>query len=157
MVRFAIRVANEPARRFRLLWNTFGFLLAGLYVALGALYLAFGDNAYQGTSLNLVSTIEGSLRVHGAICIGLGLLFTYGLHEYRRLTKYTLLAMVVYLFWTMVLLFGQGLIASISYTAVPWYCFALGSGLALWVLAPPLGDNGRVYDGRPSRGRTRRA
>ncbi len=152
MVRFAVRMANEPARRFKALWNAFGFVLAALYVSLGALYALLDDRAVQGNTLNLIhSFYGGSLRPHGVVLLALGLVFTYGLADYRRITKWTLLAMIIYMAWTIILAIGQSLLTPITYTVFPWYGFGLAVGVVLWIFAPPLGADGRPYRGRPGR------
>jgi hypothetical protein len=147
VVQFVIRAANEPAKRFRILWYFMAWSVAILYIAIGSGYLASGDSAIKSKTLNLVKNIEQNFHVHGAIMVGFGAFLIYGLNDYRRATRIALIAVFIYSLWVAVLIIGGWFLYPISWGAPWWYFFTASISGGLIVLAPPLNKDGRRYKG----------
>jgi uncharacterized protein YjeT (DUF2065 family) len=149
MMRIILRAANEPARRFMLFWNFVAACCAILFLILGAIYLVGGSSATDSHTLDLVQTVERTLQLHGVIQMVVGGLLLYSLHDYRKLTRLSLLIGFSYATWTLVLIVGEALLHRISWGSFAWYGFLMTLLAGTRVFSPPLGDDGRLYTGRP--------
>lgn len=150
MVRFVVHAANEPARRFKLLWTTVACGIAGVYVYIGSGYLVGGPGATTSNSLHLVSNIEkyfGRLHAHGAILMGLGIMLFYSVHEYRLLTRRVLQATVFYSALVATLLIGDWPIDGINWGGPGWYALVIFLSVTLLILSPPLNEHGELFAG----------
>jgi hypothetical protein len=148
VVRFIVRVANEPARRFRLLWHIVAWSICITIGVIGVGYAAGGQRATSGKALQLVQNLEpGGLRTHGWILLFVSFILAATLHDYRRLTRWALVVALFYSLLTATLVFGSWLFYPVSWGAPFWYLFLSMLLASLIVLAPPLTESGRRYDG----------
>ncbi len=150
MVRFVVRVANEPARRFQLLWNLVGFGIAVVFMIIGSGYLVAGRGATASMSFHLLENLldfAGGLRAHGFILMSLALSLSYGLGNYRRFTRWALIAVLFYSLIVAIMVMGGWFFYAISFGTPFWYLFTAFLSGVLIVLAPPLDEHGRMYRG----------
>lgn len=142
-----IQIANEPARRFRILWYVVAWSCALVYFVIGVGYAGAGHGAIQSNALSVVSRIEGNLRIHGSIMMAIAIFLTYGLNDYRRVTRIALVLYFFYSIWTAIMIFSGWFIHGLSWGAPWWYVFTSTLSGALLVLAPPLSKNGKRFSG----------
>lgn len=145
MVRFVIRAANEPAKRFRLLWYFVGWCIAGIYLIVGGGYLAAGKGATNSSALLEVVRVERNYHIHGALMVLIGALLIYGLSDYRRATRRALFAVFLYSLWVAILIIGGWHQAGVTWAGPFWYLFVAVLSGGLIVLAPPLNPSGRRW------------
>jgi hypothetical protein len=144
VVRYVIRVANEPARRFKILWYSVAWAIAAIFMVIGAGYLVVGDAAESGSALSYVRSVEHDLRIHGILMMAFSAFLIYGLNDYRRVTRWALFAVFLYALWVAILIFGSFALHA-SWGAPWWYLFVAALSCVLIILAPPLGTSGRRW------------
>lgn len=142
-----IKVANEPAQRFKLLWYAVAWSLAGVYFFIGAGYAGAGSGVIQSRALNVATLLEGNLHIHGFIMMGVGVFLTYGLNDYRRLTKWALVTYFFYSFWTLLMILIGWFFYGVSWGAPWWYLLTASLACILLLLAPPLNKDGKRFKG----------
>lgn len=151
MVHFVVRIANDPARRFKLLYDLVCFGIAALFVVIGAGYALGGRNAvFSPHALGLLESLErpiGGLHAHGIILLGLGLLLAYGSGNFRRSTRIALQLTSFYSLLTAILIISGWWFFKIDFPRPWWYVFTSFLSITLLVLAPPLDERGRAYRG----------
>lgn len=156
MVGFVVRIANEPARRFKLLWTLVGCGIATIFMVIGAGYAVGGRGADSSDELRLLQNIEnpiGGLHAHGFILMGTALWLAYSMGNYNRLSRQALQWTAFYSLATSTLIFGGWFFVKISFGAPWWYLFTAFLSIVLLVLAPPLDRQGRLYRGEDGGGR----
>jgi hypothetical protein len=146
-----VTIANDPARRFRLLWYIVAWACAITFLVIGVGYAGGGNAAIQSNALGVVNTMEGSLHVHGSIMMAIGIFLIYGLNDYRRITWIGLVAFFFYSIWTAVMIFIGGFFNGISWGGPWWYLLTASLSGTLLILAPPLSKNGRRFAGEQER------
>lgn len=144
-----IKAANEPAQRFKLLWYGVAWALAGVYFFIGVGYAGAGSGVIQSKALNVAALMEGNLHVHGFIMIGVAVLLTYGLSDYRRVTRWALLLYMFYSTWTLTMILIGWAFYGITWGAPWWYLLTSFLSGYLVSLAPPLNKDGSRYAGAP--------
>lgn len=144
-----VTIANDPAKRFRALWYVVAWALTGVYFFIGAGYATAGAGVIQSKALNVNAQIEGGLRTHGFIMVALSILLTYGLNDYRRVTRYAMMLYFLYSAWTLIMIVAGWFINGVSWGAPWWYVLTSVLSGTLLVLAPPLGKDGKRYRGEP--------
>jgi hypothetical protein len=136
----AVRSANEPARRFRLIWNLFGAGLCGIFAIIGSGYLVGGRKATASHTLQLLENLEspiGGLHTHGLIMLAMALFLAYGLGpHYRRSTRIALIAITFYSLTVATMVFGGWALYSVSFAAPWWYVYTAFNAMTLLILAP---------------------
>lgn len=148
-----IKIANDPARRFRILWYFVAWCVAAIFMVVGAGYLVGGNNATtQVNSYHLVLQVERSFRIHGAIMMGTAAFLIYGLGDYRRITRHALVVVLLYSLWVTVLVIGGWVSGDIIWATPFWYLLVAVLTGGLLVLAPPLDPDGRRFGTERSEG-----
>lgn len=140
-------VANDPARRFKLLWYLVAWSCATIFLIIGVGYAGGGHSAIQSKSLNVVAILEGNLHIHGGIMVCIAAYLIYGLSDYRRVTRYGLIIFLFYSMWTAIQIFIGWGFYGVSWGAPWWYLLTSFLSGALLVLAPPLNKNGKRFAG----------
>lgn len=154
MVRFIITVANEPASRFKLLYQATAWAITGLSLWIGAGYAVGGQRAINSSSLGLISgALPGGLHMHGYILCGLGLLLASGLPDFRPRTRFALIGILFYAVLCAILIGANFVFVPISWAEPAWYSFLAFLAGVLVVLAPPVPV---THSGRRSLGRRNR-
>lgn len=155
MVKTLIRVSHNPLARFRLLWFTAAWILAGVLFILGGMYLFGGIQVASSAEPYIVVQryLPGGMRTHGAVMLALSLVLAYGLlgpayglPELRGHLRKVLLAVCVYSAWLVVAFSGAYLLRTspdttffqaVNIAAVVWWAAgAIWAGL-LVMLPPP--------------------
>lgn len=148
MVRFIITVANDPARRFRLIWQLIAWGLGVLFMIIGAGYLVGGRAAADPGTLrlltnllrfgNVVSVADG-YRIHGGIMMIIGMFLIHGIHDnYTRKARIALQIVLLYSLIVALMIFGGWITYDITFEAAWWYVFTSFLSAVLLILAPPL-------------------
>lgn len=141
VVRFALAVASDPGRRFRLLWHFVAWGLAATYVIIGAGYAVGGKRAETSSHiLQLLINLEGgSYRAHGFIMMILGMLLVYGIgNAYTRHARLALQLITLYSVLVACMIFGGWYVYDIAFAAPWWYVLTSFLSISLMILAPPL-------------------
>lgn len=147
MVRRTINIANEPAKRFKILWYAFAWACALIFLVIGVGYAGAGHGAIQSKALNTVAVMERNLYVHGIIMMCVATFLIYGLNDYRKVTRWALTLYMFYSIWTALMIFIGWCFYGVSWGAPWWYIFTSVLSGTLLVLAPPLGKDGKRYAG----------
>lgn len=147
VVKRVITFANEPAKRFKILWYAVAWSLAGVYFGIGAGYASGGSVVIQSRALNVAALLEGNLHVHGFIMMGVAVLLTYGLNDYRRITKWGLVLYFFYSMWTLSMILIGWVFYGVSWGAPWWYLLTSVLSGTLLALAPPLNKDGTRFKG----------
>lgn len=147
IVNRVIQFANEPAKRFKILWYAVAWCLAGVYFGIGAGYASGGKGVIQSKALNVAAALEGNLHVHGFVMMGVAVLLTYGLSDYRRITKWALAIYFFYSFWTLAMILIGWVFYGISWGAPWWYLLTSALSAILITVAPPLNKDGTRFKG----------
>lgn len=142
-----VKIANEPATRFKILWYSVAWALAGVYFFIGAGYAGAGKGVIQSRALNAAALLEGNLHVHGFIMMGVGVFLTYGLNDYRRITRWAMIVYLFYSMWTLIMILIGWVFYGISWGAPWWYLLTSVLSVTLLVLAPPLDKDGKRFKG----------
>lgn len=138
MVRFIVTVANEPAKRFKFLYQVTAWAISGLTLWIGAGYALAGGRAISSSTLSLLANmLPGGLHVHGLILCILGLTLASALPEFRVRTRVALIGILFYALLTAILVAANFMFVPISWAAPAWYLFLACLAGALVVLAPP--------------------
>lgn len=153
---FVVQIANDPARRFRIIWYFFARTISIALAVIGSLYFGGGNRAAFGPgagSLRAVTDLEGSLNVHGALLLGFSLFALGTLSDYRKITRVALIACALYTFWVGVMITASAILFHGSWGAPVWYFASTVWISFLVIIAPPLGSDGRRWRGT-ERGRS---
>ncbi|MDP9012841.1 MAG: hypothetical protein M3O41_09365 [Pseudomonadota bacterium] len=143
-----ITTANEPARRFRLIWLFVAFCISGVFLIIGAGNAVGGGGITAGSSFSLLDNIEpGGQRTHGFILMALALFLVWGMPDFRRITRVALIMVMFYAVLVALLIFGSWVVNKITWGGPWWYLFVASLSAGLLVLSPPLGSDGHMYRG----------
>lgn len=148
-----VTVANDPARRFRLLWQLVSWSLAFVFVIIGSGYLVGGQSAASSHTLQLVVNLYGgNYHVHGAVMVALGMFLTFGIgNTYTKHARLALQLMSFYALLVAGLIFGGWWVYDITFAAPWWYVLVAFMSVVLLILAPPL-YRGQMFTGNESGG-----
>lgn len=142
-----VSTANEPAKRFRLMWYSVTWICAIFFVVIGVGYAEGGHGVIQSRALNVIAIMEGNLHIHGILMMFIGIFLIYGLSDYRRVTRIGLLLYFFYSIWAAVQIFIGWGFYGVSWGA-PWvYLLTASLSFTLIYLAPPLDSSGKRYAG----------
>lgn len=153
VVRFVITVANDPARRFRLIWQLFAWGIGVVFIVIGSGYLVGGRAASSSRTLQLLVNLQGhNYHIHGAILMALGVLLVQAIGEvYTRRTRIVLQLITLYSLITASMIFGSWIVYDVDFAAPWWYVLTAFFSIVLLIMAPPLID-GRMYTGTKNGG-----